>query len=211
MTPGSFPSAKLWGWSRGHLRPFDGTTLSCLFFWKPNLQSTVNQIPHIPVVVFLSLLNLSPWLYVVKVAFCEPPYFREWEALQLCLRDSSLKSKVKQNYNHLQNTYRKKKDNFNQRKGLVPFNSTFIVPLLVLDFCAFFLSPSLKQLKSSLITAVSFFLLLSDILVGSLSNGLKSHSTGGRGAEPSLLTSNPCPFPRRPAWEPSSTLNKRLE
>lgn len=57
MTPGS--SEKLLGWSIGLLRPF-GTTLSCLSFWKPSLQSTANQILHIPVVVFLSLLNLSP-------------------------------------------------------------------------------------------------------------------------------------------------------
>lgn len=61
VTPGSFPSAKLCGWSIGHLRPFDGTTLSCLSFWKPNLQSTANPILHIPVVAFLSLQNLSPW------------------------------------------------------------------------------------------------------------------------------------------------------
>lgn len=60
MTPGSFE--KLWGWSIGLLKPFGGTTLSCLSFWKPSLQSTANQILHIPVVVFLSLLNLSPWL-----------------------------------------------------------------------------------------------------------------------------------------------------
>lgn len=83
MTPGSFPSAERWGRSVGQLRPFDGTTLSCLFFWKPNLPSAANQILHMPVVVFLYLLNLSPWPYVVKVAFCEPPQFREWEALQL--------------------------------------------------------------------------------------------------------------------------------
>lgn len=55
-------SVKLWGWSIGLLRPFDGTTLSCLSFWKPSLQSTANQILHIPVVVFFSLLNLSPCL-----------------------------------------------------------------------------------------------------------------------------------------------------
>lgn len=57
MTPGS--AAKLWGWSLGHLRPFDGTTLSCLSFWKPNLQSTTDQILHIPVVVSFPIKSQS--------------------------------------------------------------------------------------------------------------------------------------------------------
>lgn len=92
-------------------------------------------------------------------------------------------------------THTKRRITCNWRKDLVPFNSTVIVPLLVLDFCAFFLS-LFEAIKIFLDNCFLLSTLVSNNLVGFLSNCLKSHSTGGRGAKPSFLMSNLCPFPR---------------
>lgn len=144
----------------GHLRPYDGTTLSCLSFWKPILQSTANQILHIPATVFFSPLNLRPWPCGQGGFLLSYPNFGNGRGERRAITTLPwrlISSKQNKTTTTIKTTLKKKKK-INWREGLVPFNSTFIVPLLVLDFCAFFLS--LFEAIKIFLDNYCFFLLL---------------------------------------------------
>lgn len=132
---------------------------------------------------------------VVEVALYEASWFRGGKGERRAITTlPSRFNEIKLQPPSKPHTKRKKKL-FNWRKGLIPFNSTFIVPLLVLDFCAFFLS--LFEVIKIFLDNCCFHLstLVFDNLVGSFSNCLKPHSTGSTGASPSFLMSNLYPFP----------------